>query len=181
MEKVLSLKEKIRSQYRRLLLHVIGFFQRYLLGDDLLSVRLRMLTLRLLGTRYGKNTRVMGGSDIRGVRLRMGSGVFVNRNCYFDLAGDVVLEDNVGIGHGVTFITSVHEMGASSNRLGKGLHAKPIVIKSGAWIGANATILPGVTVGRGAVVAACSAVTKDVGPNELVGGVPAKFIRLLAD
>ncbi len=175
----LSLKQMAKSQYRRVVVHLVNLVQKNLLGDDIISVRLRMLTLRMISTQYGRNARVMGGCDIRGMRLKMGDGVFVNRNCYFDLAGEVMLGNNVGIGHGVTFITSVHEIGPPENRLGDSLHAQPITVKDGAWIGANATILPGITIESGAVVAACSTVTKDVRANELVAGVPAKLIRTL--
>ena len=59
----------------------------------------------------------------------------------------------------------------------RALLTKPVVIKRNAWIGAGATVLPGVTVGENAVVAAGAVVSKDVAPNTVVGGVPAKFIK----
>jgi len=83
------------------------------------------------------------------------------------------------VGHGVTFITSDHETGTLSRRAGE-LKVLPIIVEDGVWIAANVTLLPGVTVGRGAVVAAGAVVTKDVPPNSLVAGIPAKVIRLLS-
>ncbi len=87
------------------------------------------------------------------------------------------------MGHGVTFITASHILGPSENRSNhvvKGLiSSKDITVKKGAWIAANATIQPGVTIGEGAVVMTGAVVTKDVAPNTLVAGVPAKLIKTL--
>ena len=82
------------------------------------------------------------------------------------------------IGHGVTFITADHEIGSEFQRSGT-VKGAAIGIESGAWIGANSTVLPGVNIGRGAVVAAGSVVTTSVVANRLVGGVPAREIRTL--
>ena len=75
-------------------------------------------------------------------------------------------------------ITGTHHLGEEYQRAGVET-ALPITVGDGAWIGANCTILPGVTIGRGAVVAAGSVVTKSIGDNEMYAGVPAKLIRVL--
>ena len=88
--------------------------------------------------------------------------------------GGITIEDNVLIGPKVNLITENHPLNPNDR---KSLICKPIAIKRNAWIGAAATILPGVTVGENAVVAAGAVVTTDVPPNTIVGGVPAKFIK----
>ena len=78
----------------------------------------------------------------------------------------------------VIIITDDHEIGPPWHRCGDRV-ARPVVIEDGVWIGARVTLLPGVTIGRGSVVAAGAVVNKDVPPNTLVGGVPARILRTL--
>jgi len=86
------------------------------------------------------------------------------------------LGDCVTIGHGVSFITAKHSIGDSSCRAGKVIGLS-IFIEDGVWIGANATILPGIKIKQGAIVAAGALVAKDVPGNVVVAGVPAKIIK----
>lgn len=178
-------KEIIKIQASRVVTHIVNVVQKNILGDDKISNTLRMFMLRLLGVRYGDNSKIFGGCDVLGGQITLGNGVTINRCCYFDLTGSVVMEDQVGVGHGVTFITAHHEMGPVQNRAGHNLQgyisSRDIVVKEGAWIAANATIMPGVIIGKGAVVAACALVTKDVEDNTVVAGVPAKIIKKLDD
>lgn len=88
--------------------------------------------------------------------------------------GGITLEDGVPIGPRVNLVTENHPLDPADRRA---LITKPIIIKKNAWIGAGATILPGVTIGENAVVAAGSVVSKDVPANVVVGGVPAKTIK----
>ncbi len=115
-----------------------------------------------------------GGSDIR-----VGRNVFVNQNCTFYDLGGLDIADDVMIGPNVSIITSGHPIEPSQRRAF--VVAKPIVIERNVWIAAGATIIGGVTVGENSVVAAGSVVTKDVPPNTLVGGNPARIIRLIGD
>jgi maltose O-acetyltransferase len=125
---------------------------------------------------------VHGGTYFsRPTNLRPGRRCLINRRCYLDLDGPVTLEDDVVLGHGVAVVTSVHRMGPAARRAGRVESAEPVFIGRGAWIGANAIVLPGVWVGRGAVVAAGSVVRVDVPPNVVVAGVPARIVRTLAD
>lgn len=78
----------------------------------------------------------------------------------------------------VCFITGTHEPGDSSRRAGLGV-ARPILVGDGCWLGARVTVLAGVSIGDGAIVAAGAVVAGDVEPNTLVGGVPARLIRRL--
>ena len=109
-----------------------------------------------------------------GRHIQIGKNVFINRGCTFLDLGGIVLEDDVLIGPQVNIITENHPIDPTQRKM---LDLKPVVIKRNVWIGANATLLPGVTVGENAIVAAGAVVTKDVPANTIVGGVPAKFIR----
>ncbi|AHF14312.1 DapH/DapD/GlmU-related protein [Niabella soli] len=110
---------------------------------------------------YGKHTQI-------------GKNVFINFDCTFLDLGGITIEDNVLIAPKVSLLSEGHPI-APENR--QSLVPGRIHIKKNAWIGANATILPGVTIGENAVVAAGAVVSKDVPDNTIVGGVPAKFIK----
>ncbi len=109
-----------------------------------------------------------------GKNIVFGKNVFVNAGCHFQDQGGITIGDGVLIGHNVVLATATHDLAPSRSRK---LHYKPIVIGDNVWIGSNAVILQGVTVGEWAVVAAGAVVTRDVEPYTVVGGIPAKFIR----
>ncbi len=108
--------------------------------------------------------------------ITIGKNVFINHACSFLDMGGITIEDNVLIGPKVNLITENHPLNPNDRT---SLICKPIVIKRNAWIGAAATILPGVTIGENAVVAAGAVVSKDVPANTVVGGVPAKIIKTI--
>jgi acetyltransferase-like isoleucine patch superfamily enzyme len=110
-----------------------------------------------------------------GDEIRVGQNVFVNQNCTFYDLGGLDIADDVMIGPNVSIITSGHPLEPSQRRTAT--IGKPIVIEKNVWIAAGAIIVGGVTVGENSVVAAGSVVTKDIPPNTLAGGNPAKFIR----
>src|ERR1700733_3394487 len=110
---------------------------------------------------------------------RIGRNVFVNQNCTFYDLGGLDIADDVMIGPNVSLITAGHPLEPSQRR--STTIGKPIVIERNVWIAAGATIIGGVTVGENSVVAAGSVITKDVPPNTLVGGNPARVIRSIAD
>ena len=114
-----------------------------------------------------------------GVGISVGRNVFVNQNCTFYDLGGLDIADDVMIGPNVSIITTGHPIEPSQRRAV--VIAKPIAIEKNVWIAAGATIIGGVTVGENSVVAAGSVVTKDVPPNTLVGGNPARVIRSIAD
>lgn len=109
-----------------------------------------------------------------GLNIHLGKNVFINSGCKFQDQGGIYIGDDVLIGHNVVIATLNHEL--DPNKRGD-LYPSPVRIEEKVWIGANATILPGVKVGSGAVVAAGAVVSKDVEPMTIVGGVPAKVIK----
>mgnify|MGYP001752794615 CR=1 FL=1 len=111
-----------------------------------------------------------------GKNIHVGRQVFINMGCKFQDQGGIFIDDGVLIGHNVVLATLNHAM--PPERRSDMLPA-PIHIGKRVWIGSNATVLPGVTIGNGAVVAAGAVVTKDVPANALVGGVPAKVIHYI--
>ena len=112
-------------------------------------------------TAFGKTTRV-------------GKEVFINFGCTFLDQGGITIEDGVFIGPEAKILTEGHP---EQPTLRHTLQTEPVVIRRNAWIGAGAMILPGITVGENAIVAAGAVVTKDVPDNAVVAGVPAKVLR----
>jgi acetyltransferase-like isoleucine patch superfamily enzyme len=112
-----------------------------------------------------------------GDEIRVGRNVFVNQNCTFYDLGGLDIADDVLIGPNVSIITSGHPLEPSQRRAAT--TGTPIVIEKNVWIAAGAIIIGGVTVGENSVVAAGSVVTRDIPPNTLAGGNPAKVIRQL--
>jgi acetyltransferase-like isoleucine patch superfamily enzyme len=108
--------------------------------------------------------------------ITIGKNVFINHACSFLDMGGITIEDHVLIGPRVNIVTENHPLDPSDRRA---LITLPVVIHRNAWIGAGATILPGVTIGENAVVAAGAVVSKDVPANTVVGGIPAKFIKVI--
>lgn len=109
-----------------------------------------------------------------GRNIRLGKRVFINAGCAFQDQGGITIEDDALIGHNVIIATLNHGL-APTRRAD--LHPAPVLIGRGAWIGSRSTILPGVTIGPGAVVAAASVVTRDVRANSVVMGTPARIVR----
>ena len=111
-----------------------------------------------------------------GKNLSLGKEVFLNAGCRFQDQGGITIGNGVLIGHNVVLSTLNHDPAPARRAW---LHPAPIVIGDRVWIGSNATVLPGVTIGDGAIVAAGAVVTKDVAPNTVVAGVPARLLRPL--
>jgi len=127
-----------------------------------------------------KDVYIGGVIDLHGngniyERLFVDDGTVINAPCFMDLNGPVRIGKGVGLGHHVVLITSNHEVGPPQKRMGR-MTPEPIVIGDGAWIGALVTILAGVTIGPGAMVAAGSVVTRDVPAHAKVAGNQARVI-----
>ena len=109
-----------------------------------------------------------------GKNITIGKDVFLNMGCKFQDQGGIFIGDGSLIGHNVVLVTLNHAMDPADRAT---MIPAPIHIGKRVWIGANATVLPGVTIGDGAIVAAGAVVTKDVPENTVVGGVPARVMR----
>lgn len=111
-----------------------------------------------------------------GKNIHIGDNVFINAGCKMQDQGGLYIGDDVLIGHNVVFATLNHDENPQTRA---SLHPKPIHVGNKVWIGSNSTILQGVTIGDGAIIAAGAVVTKDVPENTVVGGVPAKIIKTI--
>jgi len=147
------------------------------------GVRLRTAALRQAGFRIGKGTAFLGMPEITGPgaiydRLVIGRDVLINVRCLLDLGAAITIGNAVMIGQEVILLTTSHKVGTPGCRAGDN-YVKPLNIGDGAWLGARCIVLPGVTIGPGAVVAAGAVVVRDVAAHTMVGGVPARVIREL--
>ena len=109
-----------------------------------------------------------------GNRVKFGKNVFINHSAILSASGGIEFEDGVSIAPGVRIATINHDF---NERHSKYTYGK-VLIKKNAWLGMNVTVCPGVTIGEYAVVAAGAVVTKDVPDYAVVGGVPAKVIKM---
>ena len=109
-----------------------------------------------------------------GKNITIGKNVFINTGCKFQDQGGITIDDGALIGHAVVIATLNHDVDPAKRQ---SLHPAPVHIGKGVWIGANATITPGVTIGDHAIVAAGAVVTKDVEAGTVVAGVPAKVVK----
>ncbi len=130
---------------------------------------------QLFGDNIGENSTVM--APIAGAafdHIKIGNNVYINSNSLLMARGGITIEDDVMLAANVQLLSNNHD---EYDR--QVLTCKPIHIKRGAWIGAGASILPGVTIGKYAIVGAGAIVTKDVGDYEVAVGVPAKIVKTL--
>ncbi len=111
-----------------------------------------------------------------GKNISIGKNVFINSCCHFQDQGGIEIGDGCLIGHNVVLATVNHDLYPENNRVN---HYAPIKLGKSVWVGSNATILAGVTIGDWAVVAAGAVVTHDVPPLTIAGGVPARVIRTI--
>jgi len=146
---------------------------------------LRARLYQLAGFQFGQGCALLGPLEIitGGVgfeeRLILGNNVIISTHVTINVDDVVEIQDDVSIGPFVKIYTGTHGIGPGSRRMMWQAVAKPVTIERGAWVGMQALILPGVTVGRGSIVGAGSVVTTDVPPNTYVEGNPARVVRQL--
>ena len=109
-----------------------------------------------------------------GKNIHVGKNVFINSGCRFQDQGGIIIGDGALIGHNAVLATLNHDIDPKKRST---MHPAPITIGKDVWIGANATIIPGVEIGDGAIIAAGAVVTQNVPPNVIAGGVPAKVLK----
>lgn len=141
--------------------------------------RVRELLSALTGTAVDESVTLFPPftSDF-GKNIHLGKRIFVNAGCRFQDQGGITIGDDCLIGHSAVIATLQHDIAPS--RRGD-LVPSPVVLGRNVWLGANVTVLPGVTIGDDAVVGAGSVVTKDVPARTVVVGSPARVVRTVED
>jgi len=145
--------------------------------------RLRTALYRAAGIAIGPHTLVAGtlhpiGPGSITSRLTIGANCYINAPTFLDLTAPIAIGDGVGVGHHAVFITEGHTQGPPTKRLGAS-NPQPIIVHTGAWIGADVTLLPGAIVGAGSVIGAGSLVVGEIPANVVAVGRPAKVVRAL--
>lgn len=146
---------------------------------------LRASILRARGVKVGKGTMVYDAPELSSgeaaghATLSIGEDCIIDVRCVFELGAAITIGDRVTLGHNVMIITTTHDLGPREHRAGP-LVRNPVRVEDGAWIGPCSVILPGVTIGAGAIVDPSSVVNKNVAPNTRVRGTPAKAVEELA-
>lgn len=128
----------------------------------------------------GKNLRVFDGATIKyPSELSAGDNLSIGQGCFVVCKGGLHIGSNVMIGAGAKIVTTFHNYSSVDRPMfEQGMGEAPIHISDDVWLGFNAVVLPGVRIGRGAILAAGTVVTKDVPEMAIVGGVPGKVIRI---
>jgi acetyltransferase-like isoleucine patch superfamily enzyme len=148
--------------------HVPSFALRSLWYRRVLGVRLDPRA----GVHRGCYLWFYGPGQLRRGGLAIGAHSRINRNCCLDARGSLSIGENVSVSPDVVVLTASHRVNDPEFRV----ETRPVVIEDNVWIGTRATILPGVTLGRGCVVSAGAVVTRDVPPLAIVAGIPARRI-----
>lgn len=150
-----------------------------LLVDNTVSMRLRARLLHRLGARVGAGVSVRSGLLVlERFDFTLGDGVFIGNQCVFDCSAPIHVGTNVFMASGVILVTGTHAIGPHDLRAGA-FTPRGVIIGDGCWIGTRVILLPGVRIGAGAVVGAGSVVTRDVAPDTVVAGNPARLLRHL--
>ncbi|QDU55037.1 DapH/DapD/GlmU-related protein [Aeoliella mucimassa] len=137
--------------------------------------QVRRLLSTLIGSQVDESTTLFPPLYTNyGRNITLGRNVFINHACSLLDLGGIMIEDDVMIGPRVNITSEDHPVDIQHR---KTLVPGQVIIRKHAWIGAGATVLPGITIGEGAVVAAGAVVTKDVPSGTIVGGVPAKHLK----
>jgi acetyltransferase-like isoleucine patch superfamily enzyme len=128
----------------------------------------------IMGFKIGNNSSIFMKSIVDCTKgISIGNNSVVNARCRLDNRGTITIGNNVSISSDVIILTADHDMD-SVDFSGRN---KQVIIEDYVWLGTRSIILPGITIGKGAVVAAGSLVTKNILPYQVVAGVPAKFIK----
>ena len=146
------------------LLKIVGFIP---------SQHFRKLVYRAAGMRLGRKVVIYGCSEFRAPqRISIGKNTIIGDHAVLDGRGGITIGENVNFSTGVWVWTRQH----LKNDIAFGIEDGPVIIEDYAWISCRSVLLPGVRIGKGAIVCAGAVVTKDVMPFDIVGGVPAKKI-----
>jgi maltose O-acetyltransferase len=137
------------------------------------------MLLRLCGWRIAPGAHLFSALFMNG-RVQVGPQAMIAQDVFLHDHAQITIGSNAWIGPRCTILTQTHEVGDADQRAGRTID-KPVAIGAGCWLGGAVTVLPGVTIGSGCVIAAGAVVTKDCEPNGLYAGVPATRRRELPD
>jgi acetyltransferase-like isoleucine patch superfamily enzyme len=158
------------GRLRRLWAH-FGVVLFNIVGTRIPSHHIRLGLLRLWGAEIGRDCSILMGSTVLGIdTLRIGEATSIGFRCVLDARGGLTIGSNVVIASDTQFIGAYHDVNSPNFQA----IVEPIVVEDYVWIASRATVLCGVTIGRGAVVGACALVNEDIAPMSMVAGVPAK-------
>jgi len=149
------------------------------LGSEVIPAFARTVILRQLGAEIDPTACIWSGCHIRSHQLVLRKNVFINVGFFFDGTETLRVGNNVRMGQFVSVITATHRIGPPEQRCEITPIYGDVTIEDGCWIGARATLMPGVTVRRGCVIASGATVFFDTEPNGLYGGTPARRLKEL--
>ncbi|WP_420643425.1 acyltransferase [Candidatus Leptofilum sp.] len=177
---ILKLRRFLRTllfgwQFRSILTYLAGHGPNL----DLFNFYYRPWLLRWAGAKIADSVAIMPGIEVTQGKLTVGKEVFINSDCRLACGGGIEIGTYCQISPRVSFETVGHALHPVEDGK-RGSESAPIKVEDHAWIGTGVILLPGVTVGEGAVVAAGAVVTKDVPAQTVVAGVPARVIRHLS-
>jgi len=146
--------------------------------------RARTALLRRAGMKIGNSSLIQGPMHITGEgnpceQISIGTFTLISGSLHCDIGAPLQIGSRVRIGHDVSLLTVDHRVGPEEMRSGDRKFGT-IEIGDGAWLASRVVVLPGVSIGAGAIVAAASVVTRDIPPNTLAVGVPARVVRNLS-
>lgn len=168
--------DRLKADVRRGLidLWINGF-----VGSPFVTRDLRSFLLQSFGINVEGRANIYPGVRFRTASISFGRYVMVNEGVVFDNTAHISIGNGVAIGHQAILLTTTHKMANGQARAGA-VEARSIVIEDGCWIGARVTVLPGVTLRRGCVIAAGATVTRDTEPDGLYVGTPARRVKELS-
>ncbi|WP_275694449.1 DapH/DapD/GlmU-related protein [Nocardioides sp. CFH 31398] len=151
-----------------------------LAGSALVPRPVRWAVYRLVGLDV-RTPNIFSGTRITGTDLSIGRGTFLNHDCYLDVArGRIAIGERCHLGPQVMILTATHDRDGAGGAASASRYLTTVV-GDRVWLGARATVLPGVRIGDGCVVAAGAVVAADCDPGGVYGGVPARRLREVGD
>ncbi|MFA6808434.1 MAG: acyltransferase [Eubacteriales bacterium] len=158
----------------------VKLFEHYRKTKGKKGLLIRYVLLKTIAKSVGDNVSIHPDVYLLNVNmLSIGNNVSIHPMCYFEAWGGIIIGDDVSIAHAVTVLSVNHKYRDLNIPIkDQGIEKRPTEIKSNVWIGAKASILGGIIVNSGSIIAAGAVISKDVEENAVVAGVPAKIIKL---
>ena len=155
------------------------FFEHFRMMKGYKGLVIRYALLKSIACECGENIALHQGVYLLSPdKIRIGNNVSIHPMCYIDATGGIDIGDDVSIAHGATIMSTTHKYNSIDIPIkDQGINMLRCKINDDVWIGAKATILAGIEIGNGSIIAANAVITKNIIENQIVGGVPAKYIK----